>query len=1014
MAARGGEELLAVREPTVARGPGVSAPPLFSLTLTLSRQPLPDEVSLAPLVRGGAFTTTLDVSPTDAELSSAFPEEKTRPSALFLRGAQFALVTASGQRVVEASSGGFGGRVVLKAALDTELALAFLGALRGEASGLEVVAELTYRAPPAVPPPPPFTLDLPAVFEFLELRAAEDRTFSEVELVSCFAELIERGSVLMREAEADAATFARVNLVELAAACRPFLVRVRELETRFVLVCRKAEPAAEPSAAASADVTRTLTLGRPLQALLEPLTRRYPVDALVKGVCPARDGGFEPVAARQRRTRAVAPRPILASFGGQAMALNVALRTGRIAKLDALILAQSGLATRPPAPGRWELDDVVQVPANDGIPLPLLDDANAPLWPDRIDPALFWYAPALTLVTPAPTETPSASPFLFSFRTVGHDATGQPGLEATIRVRLRPGMSEATQKAWEAKGKPSLKPVPLGGVSVSLEIPFRDPSGRTSSQAVKASSVTKNGGDYEATFLLTDQWARLAYGSLAFADFQELPARLGSSYVFKAAVRSARSLSSQPGRRIAAIPVMRARPTFPVDPTTINFPPTADPEQPRPTAGFPAPTLPTKAYVVQTQGRTQVVDVRLPCSTFGAFYVQVANGTVKAIGCQNAFKLGVVELKLFEAVPLDFSVPAPFKVLRSLQVPGRFLVLPASYTVARFEPGDSRAYRPALFLFANIDTDERERTQCVVTATLEPAVSAYWRDALLAKLETSVHPSPELIWPSDLGVVPTFEWALSGTGSTAVQVEVVHTPDGFQVTLATGVNGVLLLKSMIERSGVVGSATFALADGALLRAPLVVDLAHVSGPFVAGPVEIAVTGNDATLTNRLEQPVDVGALALRAGTKRQTVAVEKRLAPGQSVSVALPAGASRLSVDVAPVGGATSFEEVRTYVEDIYVVVTLFANIDWASTTSVSVEARITGVGGSVHADLRADNARSELTLLLPLTTYVAQPTLQFAITRTPRTGKPVTGPWRDWRLDTLGSVIEIRTSDLP
>jgi hypothetical protein len=662
------------------------------------------------------------------------------------------------------------------------------------------------------------------------------------------------------------------------------------------------------------------------------------------------------------------------------------------------------------------LHDVVLAPGSDSTPMPQIDDPNAPLWRDRVNAAQFWYAPEITIVMPQARDTAESSPFLFSFRTAGHTVSALPGLEATIRLRLRASMAAATRQAWEAQGKPSTKAVPLGGLSVSLAIPFRDATGRTQSQAIRAMSVTPNGTDYDVIFVLTDEWARLAYGSLAFADFQELPARIAASYAFTASVRSARSLPGEAGRHIPAMVVMRERPLLPAA-ATVHFPHNAiHMQQPPAMLAHPPQTVPIPAppYVTQTQGRTAVVDGHVPCSTFGALYVQAVEDGLKPIGCQDAFKLGVVALKLFDPVPLDFGVKAPFQVLRSLQVPGRFLVLPAAYTVARFEPGDGRGYRPALFLFANVDGNDLDRTRCVVTATLEPDVSAFWRDALIAKLQADLHPTPELIWPGDLDVSPTFTWALTGTGPTAVDVNVVRTPEGFQISLATGVDGVLVLKSMIERSGVLGSAAFPLADGTTLRSSLVVDLAHVSGPFVAGPVEIALASGKAKLTNRLEQPVDIGSLAMWAATQRTTVPVEKRLAPAESIIVGVPAGGSNPTVEAVAASAPASFEEVRTYIEDIYVSVTFITAVDFAAIESLELEVTIVGVDGSARAALTADAPRAELTLLLPLTRYIDQPTLRFAITRHPSEGSPVTGPWRDWRLDTLGSVIEIKPSELP
>lgn len=1013
---------LAVREPTVARGPGAAALPLFSLTLTVERQPSPDESSLVPLVRGGSMAVTLDVTPTDAELAIAYPLPATRPTALFLRGTSYALVRAvDGVRVAEAENPGFGGRLALRAVLAQDDAVAVLRAVRGESSGLEVVAELTYSPPP--PPPQPFTFDLRAVWAFLHARVDEDRVLLEIDLVAYFAALIRIGAIVMREPSSDPKEAATQHLAALIQACASLLAPVRALADRYRLVDR-APDSSERTPAARDAAMRTLRIVRPLQEALAPLTRRFSIDALVTAVRPG-DRGLEPLGARVAQTRGTPAPKVLASFGDDvSVSLNVALRSGRALKPSAAVLAHSGLAIHSTVPGRWQLDDLVQLTSASGNPMPRIDDESAPLFADRKDAGRFWYAPELSVIMPAAQDSADTSPFVFSFRTVGHDDTGRPGLEASIRVRLRAGMSIATQQAWEARGKPTVTAVPLGGLSVEMVVPFRSPTGRASAQSIRASSLTSQGDVHEVTFVLTDQWARLAYGALAVGDFQEAPARIGWAYTFSAEIRSPRALSAAAGQRVESMAVMRPRPVLaaastihlsqaaalaPGRPPIVVRPP-HQPVPPRP----PLQPLPQRPYVVQTQGRSGAVPIHVPCSTHGAVYVQLVNDRVQAIGCQDAFQLGVVELRLFDRVALDFGVPAPFTVLRSLQVPGRFLILPSAYTVARFEPGDARAYRPALFLFATVDAAERDRTRCVVAATLEPAVSGYWRDALLAKLESDVHPSPELIWPGDLDTSPTFAWALGSGGLAAVEVDAVPTPEGVQVALSTGVEGVLLLKSMIESSGVLGSVSFPLADGTTLRSTAVVDLARVAGPFIAGPADVSISQNRAAIHNRIEQAIDLGALAVRTASGRVTVPVGKRLGPGEQVIVSVPADARRPTVDCLPVGEVGSFEEIRSYVEDIYVTVVLQANLDFTSIASLSVEACIAGIEGSVRASLSADEPRAELTLLLPLTTYVAQPTLRFAITCSRRDGQPVTGAWRDWRLDALGGVIEIRTADLP
>ncbi len=77
----------------------------------------------------------------------------------------------------------------------------------------------------------------------------------------------------------------------------------------------------------------------------------------------------------------------------------------------------------------------------------------------------------------------------------------------------------------------------------------------------------------------------------------------------------------------------------------------------------------------------------------------------------------------------------------------------------------------------------------------------------------------------------------------------------------------------------------------------------------------------------------------------------------------------------------------------------------------MAIEARIVGTPGISTGALAAAAPIVELKFVLPLTTYLAQPTLQFRLTPKTTGGSVTTGPWRDWRLDTLGNVVAIEAA---
>ena len=1029
-----GATLYAVHEPSLALAPG-SGVPLISLTLALEHQPQPFEHSLVPLVRGGACTLTVEVLPGTGELSALLPQYATTLEPLFPRRTTFTLERGDdGETLAEAVAEGASGRAAIAPSLNQADALAVLRAIRGEPSGLSVMCELAYRA---VGPPVPavrLELDQAVVHDFLAGIGGPDTVFLPVDLENHLGTMISQGIVKVSPSDEEPLDLARRLLRDFLRLNAGFLIAVpgegeSPLAYRLGAGPGGNSPMSYTVSAGATAIFRTFRMSRALENMLAPCRQR-PFDSFISAVCPSSSGrGFEPVAERRVETGQRTYDGQMASFGETAAALPAVLKT-RAGPVNAQFLAASNLVVATQHPQHlWAINDLVLNAFGQNVRhnYPQID-GDSPIWPDYVTPKRFWYAPELTLISPDPTSTPDPTPFMFSFTPAGHDEQGRPGLEATIHLSLRPQMPEDTRRLWEARGKPAIEAVRLNGLAASIEVPFRDQAGRTQVQAIPATALAPLGEGYDVTFQLTDQWARLAYGALAIEGFQQQPVRLSVSYVFPAYVPVSERETQIAWGEKRALPVQadgsRSFSTLAaVAPLRIERPPSVLTAA---TVGNISHALsstavlqPKRNYGVRTQGHTDRIGVTIPCNRFGALYVQLsADGTsATAVGCQDAFTLGQLQLKLYEqaVTTLDAESP-PFTALRSLQVPGRFLVLPKAYTVTRYEPGDARAYRPALFLFSNIDAVHYERTRCVVMATLEPAVSPYWRARLLDELRAGFHPSPTLEWPTELSTTPVYDWALVTGGATtgAVEVATARTPDGFQVSLSTGIDGILQLKAMLERGGITAGVRFPLADGTSPASVFAVDLDRIAGPFMAGAIEIARSGDRAVLTNRAERALDIDELYCRSeGNPGERVPVEQRLAPGQSATVTLSAGTTEVYASYTPASEAGTLEEVRTFVEDIYLSAVFQASFDFAAQglASVSIEARIAGIAGSKTVQLIAAEPRAELTLVLPLTTYLAQPTLQYALTRTPQEGAESTGPWHDWRLDTLGSIIEINNS---
>lgn len=940
-------------EPALARA-GQQGRAAAGLTLLLDRQPGGDDLSLVPRVVGGVVVISASVSPTQDELAFVAEEPgdddvRVTATRIFERSTVWRLIGTDGGTLAEVTVEGPGSATAMSVGLSRDDALSVLYAFEGTATGAALRCDVEFRA-----------------------ETADGQS-----------------------------------------------------------------------------VPRTLSLTRPLHTLLQ-LDDGTPLDAVVSAVCPADGGGFRPVTPRMQGSAPVsraASKGPAAFLGASRVAMAAVLRTSVGARLDAHVLASSDLAIQPARLGhRWQVNDLVIAVASQGESLqhlPQVDDAagGTELWPDRASPDEYFYAPELTVIDPDPHGDVATSPFAFSFRTLGHDEHGLPGLEGSIRVSLKVGMSDATTAVWEANGSPTATPVPLGGLSVSIVIPFRS-AGTTEEQAIRATDVQQDGDTVVATFDLTDQWARFAYGALARAGYQDRPIRLTLSYAFSAYVPIETDDDRISwGGKIAFLNRIQADGLVVRGATTRDAPVVVDSREvpafaatrltAHPASALalhallvePVAVAPPRTYGLRTLGRSVTVDALFPCNTLGSLYVQASvasdgvTPTTTAIGCRDAWTLGQGTLALYEPEAVDIGVASPpFSLLKSLQVPNRFLMLPKAYTITRFEPSDSRAYRPALYLFSSVDAMHPENNSCVVMATLRASITPADRQAAIDALRAKGYANPMLEWPTDLAVEPTYKFAIPQTGSDATRISwsVVRVPEGFQVSLSTGVAGILQLKAIIETGGITGVVDFPLPDGTHVSSNLVIDLGRIDGPWEAGAVTASVGGAGVTLVNCVESDADVSDLLLYSSSTRSgKTAVEAHVPAGASVTVTSPAGVTSALPRYTLAKGAATLEELRTFVEDIYTTIVFVTSLDLIAhqIDHLVVDARMVGVPHTGAATIDAKTTSAEVAFVLPLTTYLAEPTLQYRVTAKKQDASEVAGAWRDWRIDVLGNVVTVDQS---
>ena len=797
----------------------------------------------------------------------------------------------------------------------------------------------------------------------------------------------------------------------------------------------------------SADVRTPLPLLRvPLADLMRDLAQRggsaETLDSWVVLTAPdPGDGDYRPIPIRLagERRDVRTGRPVVAPMGRGFGSITAVAAVSRISAAPAHAIAVHPSVTATSALHHATLaSDLVFTPPDTRPRLPQIDDQAAEVWRDHVEPSSYWYLPAFRLLQPDPARPASESPFIYRFEESGHDAEGRPGLNATITFTLQQEPGDAVTRKLADLGNPSARPVPFENLAVSLSIPFRDAQGRTRREIVTA-TTERTGDPLVATVALLDSWARLAYGALAVDGFQSEPPRIRVDVCFAAMVPqgtgvqwlSVVSKQELLPLTLAAHRALDGDVTLQTAAGGVSFARESAQES---RATRPLSTAQTMAvhgqlhsqvlaasgiratiYAQQSIARSREMACVFPCETRGGFYLQTTDEGDVAVGCQDALKLGQTDYRLYAPVE-DARIPRHVRVFRSLMQPGRFLLAPAAYKVARFDAdaGD-RAFRPAIFLYSSLDASVPANNHAALMATLGPDVAAHDIERVRDLLR-ELAPAPTLQLLTEIAADLSYTWSVAN-GEIVKEQRVIRRWDSFQVSMAADLEQVPLLESMLNTNGIAIVATFTLPDASKIATTLDLNLNGVVGPIGRTPIDVARAADGATVVNRIECDVDVDDLlaiddeAAPGHSAITAVPVERMLAPGESASIQaeIPATA-RLVLAATPKSSATTLAEIRSFVEDIRTRVAFInlLNFDNHNLAAIAIEARIAQLPESYGTTLGATDTVQTVEMVLPLTRYLAQPVLQFQASVTRRDGSVRQTSWIDWPLDNKGNVVGI------
>lgn len=986
--------------------------PKFSLVLLLSRAPVAGEDSIRPLLLSSYLGMELSYRAPAASAQSA------QAQPVFARQARMSLHWAGQPAFATASLSAPLLRGALHTPLNREQTLAVLDALNDLPGPLELKAHVEYRAaaPAFAFPQGVSPADLWDRFK----AVAVDGALAENAFQQVFDQL----------------QLAPELFPAFRRACDGLLVPSRE----GALLGRR--PAPGSSCLDEEGRLRAIDVSCPLQAVLGHALTPADRAACISVVGPSGNLQGGPALDTLTRSSSRASRGAVGMgamlAGSRIQTVAATLKPSDRPSATAHLISTQAIRIQEPVAGtgavsrpgvaHYLLPEAVFVrPDIAAVSLPILGDLNAPLLSDRSNPRLRWYLPAITLVRPAASEAPEGSPFLFEFERIGASASGRPAIRASLRFTLELSASSATSAALAVDASLTGRMIEPVEPSVTLTIPYIDDASGQLKRASCRGAVARSGNRLQVTVELMNDAARTAYGSLSTAGFQSESARLEVAFQFSGYARVVNRPELVLGGKISSA-VLVAKSRDDADSILVASggrefvvrPASAMALKPRPndltlagriTSSTAAIALPSKfQYVQRTTIRQQSLDAFFSCAELGAFYREKQAAATVSIGCAEAFRLGQASSLTYQEVA---ALNRPnYRVFRNLRQPGRFLLAPLRYEITRYAPGTAeREYRPALIVYAALDADQPANNRIRFEAMLGPSLSPYEVEDLRRRLLLEAA-SPVLELPNMLAQRTEFSWNLSS--APPIEAVTSATPDCLHTALSTDLSSALLLKTVIQNTGLNGSARFFLEDGSVVTSALSVHLGRITGPWMHGPIALQPTGDRLLLTNRVESSVAVKDVYLFSGPAEPVrIAVEATLAPGASMEVAAPAGYAAAYADaVLLADGNPTLEEVRAMIEEIEcnVVFLDMVNYENHGLTRLDIDARLQGVPGVYRVPM--DSRRGAVNFLLPLTTYLAARIVELQVTKVFASRPAEVVPWQAWDMQVRSNIVTL-TADM-
>jgi hypothetical protein len=713
-----------------------------------------------------------------------------------------------------------------------------------------------------------------------------------------------------------------------------------------------------------------------------------------------------------------------------------------------------------------------QINLNDQIlDLPLIDDSSATFWVSRKNSTSFLSIPDFSIVAPELNSSFEASPFSFKFYNTGQlDLNGKSVLEGELKLTINHRVSDAAVQAQER--------VAAGGVTqeiqteqivYNLNIPYADSQGKDQFLTISTQEIKLiNAERTELIFRFGNDSVRLCYAMIASDNNLSVvkKAELFLTLYFKGytQVRKHRlDLTQIVGAKLSAIPFIKSRASINRDQDYFDaarnkLVKTSGQEivfkdavakltrsrQIRPAfiasnfnnsfiraEKIQAPALnfvqPTKlepliekaTYVVQTFVRNISVACYFPCNVFGNYYQEANDGNWTIVGCKPAYRLGEPPDTLYTEI--EALRHPKYALYRSRLSPNNFLIVPAGYVIARYEPTiEDKKFKPCIFLYSTLNEVDNT-SSWVLDMTLVPDLTLAERSELDQALKEYTPYPPELNYITEIQTKVS-EGSLSISKMPGTQVLAFPLQKDIRVTIQTNIESILILLEMLKNNAMIGSFQFTQLDDIKHVVELKPVLNHVAGTWTSGHFEITKIDHVLSFTNHTEARITMEKIRFYLDGQQafqdmiRTDVVEAGGVLTLDIT-SIPAYHQVVPYYVVEQANI-SLEQINKYIEDVTCQLIFIASCDFDTLEieKLNLKYRLKDASTEYSVVLTRQDNNAEAEFLLPLTVFLIERVVEYKIESIEKTNSEVKSQPDHWTLQDIsvdGNIINITSNQI-